>query len=794
MKPASKLLSAASAAAISVGLAGAVGTTVDVTYFSVAEAAVVNTIQVSGNRRVDDETIRNYVGIKPGRNFSNADIDEGVKRLFATGLFADVSITQSGRTLVITVDEYAVVNQVLFQGNKKVKDADLARATQLSPRGTFTNEVLEADVQAVKDAYAAVGRSDAVVTTDVIDLGEGRVNVVFNINEGGRTKIATIAFVGNNAFSDRRLREVIDTKQSNFLSFLFRDDVYDEQKLRADEEALRRFYYNRGYADFQVISSSAELDDVNNQYQISFTIEEGERYTFGDVAIESTVDGIDGDSLRPLLDTRSGAVYSAKDVEDTIIAITERVAEEGFAFAQVTPRGDRDFANRTISVVYTIDQGPRTYIDRIVIRGNTRTRDYVIRREFDVTEGDAFNPVLIQRAKRRLEDLDYFTSVNISTAPGSQPDQVVVVVDVLEKSTGEFSVGAGYSTGGSNEGVSVELSVTERNFLGRGQFIRVSAGGGSDTRNFGFSFTEPYFLGRRISAGFDLYRQTREYTYYETEVTGGSIRFGLPITEALSFRTAYNYSEEEYLYTTRCDDNGDLTLGDCTALSPVIHADIARSPWKKSSVSGTLTFNTIDDEKNPREGIFATASLEYAGVGGDANYLAATARGSYYHLLSDELDVVGVLSGGAGHIEPVGGTGLRSFDLFRSNERMIRGFENGGIGPVDVGVPGTPRDDHLGGTTYFHASAEAIFPMPAVPESLGIKAAVFADAATLFGNDIVVPGATIVGTSMEWRASVGAGIVWNSPFGPLRVNYAVPVLKETTDKVEEFSFGVSSRF
>lgn len=789
MKAASSFLSAASAAALSAALAFPGALAVQFASVSVAEAAVVRSIDVQGNQRVDDETIRSYIGIAPGQSFSNNDIDEAVKRLFGTGMFSDVRINQVGSTLVVQVEEHSIVNQVLFQGNKKIKDAQLAQAVQLKPRSAFSNAALEADAQAVRDAYSRIGREDATVTTQVIDLGEGRVNVVFEVVEGARTKIARIDFNGNNAFSDRRLADVISTKRSTILSFLLRDDVYDENRLRADEEALRRFYYNRGYADFQVISATGELNESTNEYVVSITVEEGDRYTFGDIGIESTIEGVDGESLRSLLETRTGNVYSAKDVEDTIIALTEHVAGLGYAFAQVTPRGDRNFENHTIAVTYAIDQGPRTYVERIEIRGNARTRDYVVRREFDVSEGDAFNQVLIQRAKRRLERLGYFETVEISTAPGSEPDQVILVVDLVEKSTGEFSIGAGYSTGGDTSGPSIEGSITERNFLGRGQFIRFSAGGGENSRDFTLSFTEPYFLGRRISAGFDIFRQTRRYNNYESEATGATVRFGLPITEALSTQFAYTYSQEEYEYRDQCLTAGELDPAKCN-VSVAIQDGVNNSPWVKSSVSGTLLYNTIDDMKNPHEGLYATFTTEYAGVGGDAEFIKVSGRGTYYQTLSEEMDIVGLLTGGGGYIAGTGDEGLRVFDQFKNSDRIIRGFEYNGIGPFDANTL-----EHLGGTTYFHASAEAQFPMPLFPESFGLKGAVFADAATLYGTELQPqPGLTVAGTSMEWRASVGAGIIWASPFGPLRVDYAVPVVKEDTDEEQNFNFGISTRF
>lgn len=798
MKAASKFKSAASAVALSAALVVPGAFAVQLAAISAAEAAVVSKIVVSGNQRIDADTIRNYVAIKPGKAFSSADIDASVKALFGTGLFSDVQINQAGSSLVIKVSEYQVVNQVLFQGNKKIKDVQLANTVQMKPRGTYSQAAADADVEAIKAAYRHIGRDDATVTTQIMDLGDNRVNVVFNINEGDRTKIAAINFVGNHAYSSRRLSDIINTKRSGMLSFIMRDDIYDEQKLQADQELLRRFYFNHGYADFQVVSAGAELDPATNQYTVTITVDEGARYTFGDVSVDSTIPEVDAKALQSVVETHKGDVYNAKDVEDSIIALTEKVAGSGYAFAQVTPRGDRNFENHTISVVYTVDQGAKAYIERIEIRGNTRTRDYVIRREFDLSEGDAFNQVMVKRAKKRLEDLDYFTSVDISTAPGSEPDQVILVVTVVEKSTGEFSIGAGYSTGGDTPGPTISGSVTERNFLGRGQFIRVSAGGGRHSRDYALSFTEPYFLGRRIAAGFDIYRSTREYDTYDSETTGGTIRFGLPITDNISTQLAYNLSQEKYRFADRCIDPAtgryDPTRCDIsTAIQDAI-VDPAtgenRSAWIKSSVSAGLTYNTIDDMKNPRGGIYANFNTEVAGVGGDAKFVKVTARASYYQTLSEQLDLVGVVSAGGGHVESYGSDGLRVFDQFQSNDRMIRGFEYNGIGPYAQAAGGTI--DHLGGTTYFNASAEAQFPLPVIPESIGLRGAVFADAATLYGSKVA--GAVASSTGMDWRASVGVGLLWASPFGPLRIDYAVPVKKSAGDQVQELNFGMSTRF
>jgi len=775
MTASSKFFGAASALAMSVALVASGTAALSLASVNVAEAAVVSRIEVRGNTRVDAQSIRDNIDIRPGKAFTSADIDAAVKRLFAMGLFSDVRINQSGSTLVVNVSERSVVNNVLFQGNKKIKDPDLTRAVQLKPRSPYDAATMEADVEAIKGAYAHIGRSDATVNARTVDLGQGRVNVVYEINEGSRTKIANVDFVGNQAFGSRRLRDVISTKRSNPLSWLTRNDVYDEGRLQADEETLRRFYYNRGYADFRVISSNAVLDPSTNEYTITITVDEGQRYTFGNVSVESNVDGVDGQALDHLVKTRSGKPYSAKEIEDSVLAVTENVAGSGYAFAKVEPRGDRDFENHTISVVYSVDEGPRAYIQRIEIRGNDKTRDFVIRREFDMNEGDAFNQVMVQRAKRRLEALDFFQTVNISTAPGSEPDQVILVVDVVEKSTGEFSIGGGYTTGGESPGAQVEAAITERNFLGRGQ---------DDMRNYGLSFTEPYFLGYRLSAGFDVFRRTyRVNDDYDVEQTGGTIRFGLPITDNFSAGLAYNLVQEKY----------DLFRADAdNYYAPALLEAAEHSPWLRSSISYSLTYNSIDDMKNPHDGLYGKFTQEFAGLGGDAKYIKTTFKGNYYKTLSQEADIVGMLGIGGGYIHEFGDDGVRIFDLFKNNSDIIRGFKFNGIGPYQDAANG--KRYWMGGTTYINGTAEVQFPMPLVPESLGIRGALFADAATLYGNDSSQGGSPIYGDDKKLRASAGISLMWASPFGPLRFDYAFPIAKADTDKVQNFNFGVSTKF
>ncbi|MEK1896957.1 MAG: outer membrane protein assembly factor BamA [Rhizobium sp.] len=778
MKAGSRFLNAVSAVALSAGIvASGAGATVFVSA-TTAEAAVIQRVDVRGASRVGAEAVRSNLTIVPGKSFSNTDIDDSVKQLYDTGYFSDVKISVSGSTLVVSVEEAQLVNQVVFNGNRKIKDDKLAAVVKTHAAGPYNEAQIQSDIQAIKDAYAATGRSEVQVTTQVVPLGEGRVNLAFVVDEGDRTKIAAINFVGNNAYSSGRLSSVIATKRSNFLSFLTRKDVYSEDKLHADEETLRQFYYNRGYADFRIISSDATFDEATNKYTLTFNIEEGPRYNFGAVTVQSTVPGIDSTQLQGLVRTREGQVYSAKEVQKSMEAISDQVASAGYPFARVTPRGNRDLTNNTIGVEYLVDQGERAYVERIEIRGNSRTRDFVIRREFDMSEGDAFNQQMITRAKRRLEALGYFSSVNISTQPGSSPDRVVVVVDVQDQSTGSFGIGAGYAAGG--DGLLLEASVEEKNFLGRGQYIKISAGGGQEgSRTYGLNFTEPYFLGYRLAVGFDLnHSETSSNDNYDYEENSGVLRATAPITEDLATTFRYNYKQMKY------DPSGSLSN-----LSAPYQNLVENSPWVKSSVSQTLTYNTLDDMTLPREGIYASATHEIAGLGGDSDFYKIYGKARYFHLLADDADIIGSVSGSAGYV--VGfNKNLNVFDQFTLTNGDIRGFENKGIGPRIAGA----NDDPLGGTTYFTVSAEATFPLPAFPRDFGLRGAVFADAGTLFGNEVDPRGDSVNGEDASLRASVGVGLMWASPFGTLRVDYAIPVLKEDFDKTQHFKFGINNQF
>lgn len=786
---------------------------------SQAAAAVVSTVTVRGNTRMSADTVRSFVTVEPGKSFNNGDIDNSVKALFATGLFADVSIYQSGSALIVEVDENATINQIFFEGNKRLKDGPLSGMVRSQARGIFSPDTIAADVDAIREAYSRVGRADVAVSSEVVPLSNNRVNIVYRVDEGGKTKIRSLTFVGNTAIGTQRLKEVISTKQSNLLSWLKNDDIYDPAKLSSDEEKLRRYYFNNGYADFQILSSSAVLDEVANEYNITITVDEGNKYVFGNVSIESTLAGVESDSLYNKLETVSGKTYSAGKVENSIIALTEEVATRGFAFVEVIPRGDRNFETGTIDIIYLVDQGSRVYVEKINILGNDMTRDYVIRREFDMSEGDAFNQVFIQRTKKRLEALGLFESVDITTRGGQSSDRVVVNVRVVEKASGEFSIGGGYS---SSSGALAQVSFTEKNFMGRGQLLRISGDFGSEEQTYRFSFTEPYFLGYRMSAGFDLAQTTNDSndtTSYGTESTTGIIRFGIPLKENTGISLFYSYSDTSTTIADSFLDNFDDGILDTNndmindnlanaiqgdnkgELSAALAPPNSPTDWMRSGFGYALNYTTIDSKLVPREGVGFEISQTAFGAGGDATYLKTEAKAIAFATLSEEADIVGMLRARGGALTTFGDNGFRTLDNFFQGSKQIRGFDNNGFGPRDP-ITG----DALGGQYYWNATAEINFPAPFLPESFGIRGAVFADAGSLWGVDdngvnaikASNPGLTSEQldqiTGNDIRASVGASIIWNSPFGPLRFDYAEPIIQQKQDEIRQFNFGISSTF
>ena len=511
----------------------------------VAVAQSANSIVVQGNRRVEAETVRSYFKPGPGGQLGPAQIDEAIHALYATGLFEDVRIDHSGGRMVVTVVENPVINQVAFEGNKKAKDEQLKAEIQSKPRGTLSKPAVQADVQRIIEIYHRSGRFDVSVDPKIIDLPNNRVNLVFEIKEGAKTGVKDIRFVGIKAFSSGRLKDIIKTSESNWLSFLQTTDIYDPDRVEADRDLLRRFYLKHGYADVRIISAVGEYDPAKKGFIVTFTIDEGAQYHFGTVDVVSNVHAISPASLRNSLKVSSGSVYNADLVEKSVEAMTIEAAKHGYAFANVRPRGDRDFQKKIINIAFVVEEGTRAYIERINIHGNTRTRDYVIRREFDIGEGDAYNRALIDRAERRLKNLDYFKTVKITNEPGSAPDRVVVNVNVEEKSTGEFSISGGYSTA---NGFLAEVSVADRNLMGRGEFAKASVSYGQYSRGFNLSFVEPYLLGYRMAGGIDLFaRQSfaTSYVSYDTQSIGVNLRLGFALSEELSLTPHYSIYRQE---------------------------------------------------------------------------------------------------------------------------------------------------------------------------------------------------------------------------------------------------------
>lgn len=748
---------------------------------SLAEAAVINSIQVQGNQRVDAGTIEAYLAIRPGENFTSADEDASLKALFETGLFQDVSLDVRGSTLVVIVVENPVINEVAFEGNKKFKDDQLASTVQSQARGVFTRAKVQADVSRILELYRRSARFQASVTPETIELPNNRVNLVFVITEGPKTGVSGINFVGNRAFGDARLRNVIQTRRTNWLSFIKGGDVYDPDQLSADEEKLRRYYLERGFADFQVISSVADLDRERNTFFIAFTVEEGARYRFGAINVDSSIPGVDPPVLLREVWTDEGDVFSSAKIEDSLEAITVYLASHGYPFAQARPRLARDPDTLTISVTYVVDEGARVYVERIEVRGNTRTRDYVVRREFDVAEGDAFNRVLIDRAERRLRRLGYFSDVRVFTEPGSSDDRVIVVVEVVEQPTGEFSFGVGYSSG---DGVVGDISLTEKNFLGRGYNMRVAVGGGTSTRSFEFGFTDPYFLGRRISAGVNVYRRSydeSDFRSYDYQTTGGGITFGFPITDDFSIQSGYKVEFQEIsVDSDKCDGVGgdDASLAICTAAPETL----------VSSVFYSLVYDTLDSRTDPHDGLYARFQQEFAGVGGDVRWLRTTGTSAYYHELLPDRDIIGFVKVQGGHIFGFG-EDVRLLDHFFKGGETVRGFENSGFGPRDA-----LTGDALGGKIYAAATAEVQFPLPVIPRDIGFKGAFFADAGTMFDTDAENIAGVTVNDDATLRSSVGGSLIWASPLGPLRADFAYVLTSESYDELRWFRFGGGTRF
>ena len=702
-------------------------------------AALAESVVVQGNSRVDSETIRSY--------FISGDANEGVKKLYETGYFSDVKISRSGGTLVVRVVENSQqINHVVFVGNSKVKAEDLTKEVRLQSGGAYSEAAAQADVQRIADVYRRAGRSAAKVSYRTVAVPNGTIDVVYDVQEGEKTGVKEIRFIGNQAFSSSKLLGMMETTEMNYLSWLKSSDVYDPDRIAKDAEIIRRYYLKNGYADFHVIGVDATYDPAAGGYIITISLEEGLPYTVRSAVVESHLRGVDAASLERDLRIHAGDTYNGDLVDKTVEAMTRDVGRHGYAFTSIRPRGEKDPATHTIALAFVAEDGPRVYIERINIRGNTATRDYVIRREFDIGEGDAYNKTLIDKAEKRLNGLGFFKKVKIANEQGTASDRVIIDVDVEEQSTGSFSVSGGYST---TEGFLAEVSVSQSNFMGRGEYIRTAVSIGQYAKGIELNYTEPFFLDQRLAAGFDVYSklsQASSWAYYNNWVTGGTLRLGVPVTDEITFAPRYT----GYYSRMTIPNTSSLPYNDCgnTALYNAGNGYVAGDApnqysclsngeaslalkqaagnWITSMVGYTLAYTDLDNLRDPHQGITANIKQDFAGLGGDSQFIRTTGDLRYYHELYFD-NVVGMARIQGGNVTGWGNQQLRIVDNFNLGNSLVRGFAPGGIGPRDITNAGyvSTSGNALGGTNYYGGSLEVQSPIWGLPQGYRPKLALF---------------------------------------------------------------------
>jgi outer membrane protein insertion porin family len=729
---------------------------------------VIEDIRVEGNQRIEVATIRSYMVVEIGDPFDPAKLDQSLKNLYATGLFDDVALSRAGDTLVVKVVENPIINRIAFEGNKRLDDQTLSNEVQLRPRVVYTRSRVQNAVSRILELYRRNGRFAATVEPKVIELEQNRVDLVFEINEGPLTDVSRIVFIGNHAFSDNTLRGVIQTKEAAWYRFLTSDDTYDPDRLSFDQELLRRFYLARGYADFNVRSAIAELTPDGRNFVITFTVEEGERYTFGKIDLESKLPDLQPQQLRKLIETDSGDTYNADQIENSVVALTEEVGKLGYAFVQVEPQPNKHADQRVIDINYVINEGPRVYIERIDINGNLRTLDKVIRREFRVDEGDAFNTALLRRSRQRIQDLGYFEKVDMKTLPGSSPDKTKIEVDVSERSTGELSFGAGFST---SEGPLGDVRLSERNLLGRGQSIRADFTISARTQQIDFSFTEPYFLDRDLAAGVDIFDRKTNFQSegsFDQKSFGGTLRASYPLTEHWRHGVHFTVRHDQI---SNVDSNASRFIQDEEGGSVTV------------LVGHSLTYDVRDTRFLPSDGYLIRLDQDIAGLGGDTRYIRNELNASYYYPFTP--DWVLNLAARAGYIFGFAGEKVHLFDRFFLGGQTLRGFKFAGLGPRDV-----TTDDALGGNLLYTATAEQRFPL-GLPEELRMFGRAFVEAGTLTNLDVSGPE---IADSGSIRASAGIGLSWLSPLGPIAIDLSQAFLKEKEDQTELFRISFGTRF
>ena len=683
---------------------------------SQAYAQNIAKIVVEGNQRVENDTVFSYLQISQGQAFDAEKIDASIKVLFQTGLFSDVQMFQRGTTLVIKVVENPLINQVNFEGNSKIDDTALQKEVEARERMIFTRAQVQSDTQRVLALYQKAGYYNVRVAPKLIRLPENRVNLVFEVTEGSETTIKSINFTGNKAFSSSALRSVMNTAEHSWWNYFQRNDTYDPDRLEYDKELLRRYYLKHGFADFQLISAEAQLSPNGDYFEINIVLEEGVHYTISDVAVNIGDTNLDPEKLTPVIKTGVGDSYDATRVDKTVENLALEASRQGFVFAKVEPKIDRDAASGSLNINYTIAEGQRAYVERIEIEGNNRTLDEVIRRELLIFEGDAFNRTLVERARRRLTALDFFDKIDFQEEQGSAPDKIVLYVVVQEKSTGKIAFSVGYST---TEKVIGSVELTERNLMGKGQFLRLNTSLSFKKQSVDFGFTEPYFMGMPISAGIDLFAKksdNKDFSSYESKQVGGALRTGFKLDDyySLNFRYSLAYREVSGI--------------NAASASPAIIAQEGNT-WK-SAIGTTYTWDDLDDPNRPILGFRGQLESEVAGLGGDTYYGRLEAHGWYFMPLYEE-SIVLKLEANAGHIQGFNGKDVPLQDRFFMGADTFRGFAQSGVGPRQRSNAGDT--DSIGAESYAIATAEVTFPV-GLPDAWGIEGAAFTDVGTVFGK------------------------------------------------------------
>ncbi|WP_200844882.1 outer membrane protein assembly factor BamA [Novosphingobium sp. 18052] len=821
-----------------------------------AGAQPIVTIQVKGSERLEPQTVLSYIKMRVGQPYTKASADAALKDLYSTELFKDVQINNDGGVVVIQVQENPVVNRIILEGNKRIKDDKILPEIKVSPRQIFTRSKIRADVARIIELYKRQGRYAATVEPKMVSLDQNRVDIVFEITEGDKSKVRQINIIGNEHFSDGELRSEMVTKQARFTRLFSSGTSYDPDRMAFDQQKLRQFYLTQGYADFRVVSAVAELTPDKKDFIITYVVEEGQRYKFGDVKVESQLRDFDGEKMAKNLVMHKGDWYNAKQVEDTIEGLNQTAGAFGYAFADVRPQYDRDKENLTMGLTFVIQEAPRVYVERIDINGNTLTQDKVVRREFRLAEGDAFNSLQVKRSTNRIKSLGYFQEkFEVEQKPGAADDRIILEANVEEKPTGELQLSAGFS---SLESFIFQASIRQRNFRGRGQTVGLSGSLSRYSKSVEASFVEPYLFDKNVSLGVDIYR--RDYnsfnyynsdrnTTYEQSTTGFQVRAGVPLTEYLTAVARYTLNYDDVGLGSQYFN----AAGDCDPVVAGRYLCDAIGKRLSSIVGLSLIYDTLDNRQRPTRGFTASINTDFAGLGGDVKY--ARIRGNASKFMNMGKGFIFSLSAEGGVIKGIGGDDVRLTDRFYLGEPQIRGFAIRGVGPrvlrkyITDGVIATKRsdwqDDALGGNYYYMGRAELEIPLGSGAREMGLRPSIFADVGAVWGvkkpsltqcdfaaggngkcNPLYTTAAggstteastggvantptldsngnqtyaynfteEFVGDTWKPRVAIGIGVNWNSPFGPFRIDFSRVLLKQEGDDPKTFTFNVGTQF